>query len=61
MAFNARYPGRCADCDEWFDVGSLVRYEEGELIHDEHIEAKVKRPEKSPCSHCWTVHAGECI
>lgn len=59
-SFNARWSGRCADCDEWFDVGELVHYVDDELVHDRCSGEELK-PESPPCPQCWTVHAGECI
>lgn len=38
-AFRARYPARCAVCDERIEVDDLVLYEDDELVHADCAEA----------------------
>lgn len=64
MSFNARYPGRCASCEERIHEGDLVKYEDDELVHTQ-CPAPVSEftigPRETICGQCFTIHAGECL
>ena len=51
--FPARYPGRCASCDERIREGDIIRMTDDGATHDDCTEAiPVERPEKV-CPTCW--------
>lgn len=59
--FQAKYPGRCADCGERIEAGDAVRYVDDELVHDA-CTATSPPPRTPPvCATCWLAHAGECF
>lgn len=67
MTFNAKYPGRCGDCGERFDVGDFIKYNgPGLLVHSDCEWAAVTMddftlgPRETICPDCYTIHAGEC-
>ncbi len=31
--FVARYPGKCAECDQQFERGAWLRYEDDDVVH----------------------------
>lgn len=60
--FEAKYRGVCASCEEPIRPGDLIRFEDDATVHDDCTDSQPPaRPEKPPCSACWTVHAGECM
>lgn len=62
-AFQARYPGRCAACDEPIYEGGKVRYEDGFLVHDDcpdPVDHDAPRRTEHRCPDCYATHAGEC-
>lgn len=61
--FLARYPGRCANCDEGIEVDDLLTYADDVVIHADCNEAP--RPDRKPtevCPRCFIAKAlsGEC-
>lgn len=56
--FEAKYPGRCGECDRSISEGDDVTFEDDELIHAK-CEGLHSVPE-TVCATCWLVHAGEC-
>lgn len=74
MSFQARYPGRCASCEERIHEGDLVKYESDEFVHTRlmrmglvHAQCPVPTPEftigprETICGQCFTIHNGECM
>ena len=64
MSFQAKYPGRCAACDERIYEGNWVRYEDDFLVHDdcdEVPERDAPQRNKRKCPDCYMIHAGECF
>lgn len=60
MTFEAKYAGRCAECDDQILVGEFVDYDhEDELVHAECVRP-LRRSGKPACPVCWLVHAGGC-
>lgn len=59
MSFEARFRGRCGNCDGRIEVGDEVRYEypDDELVHD---RCPAESGPTEVCPDCWTIHAGEC-
>lgn len=61
--FTAKYAGICGDCEEGFEAGTEVRYNDDNLVHadpDECLRFR-DRPIQRPCTSCFLVHAGECF
>lgn len=62
-AFEARYPGRCADCTGPIDAGAHVTYVDDQLVHLACASAGLwqgSRPaltEPDICERCWTARA----
>lgn len=54
LPFPARYPGRCAACQERIDVDDQVAFDDDELVHDG-CTPKAPRPERPACPTCFTV------
>jgi hypothetical protein len=67
-AWPAFYRGRCNQCGRVFEVGTMVRYEQGRIVEDEcdstapeeaasmgPNERRVYREQM--CPKCFTVHA----
>lgn len=50
-AFEAKYSGWCAQCDERIEAGSLARYIDDELSHDD-CDALIPKP-AVVCQTCW--------
>ena len=46
--FQARYDGRCAECEHRIRPGDDVAYDEDELVH-----AKCVQPVYDTCGRCW--------
>lgn len=64
MSFEARYPGRCAVCDERIHKGDLVKYEDDGLVHascDVPSLPNTRDDLTKVCRSCFTIHAGECL
>lgn len=60
--FPARFPGICEDCQEGFEPGTEVRYDDGNLVHADPDDCvSVPQATNSPCTKCWLVHAGDCF
>lgn len=62
MSFEAKYPGRCAECDDRIEPGEQVTYSDDELVH----VACDREPQREDdpdeaCGKCWLVHSGECF
>jgi hypothetical protein len=61
--FEARYHGRCADCDDPIRPGDFVRFRDDDdlLIHDDCDDARPPEPtHPATCPTCHLAHAGEC-
>lgn len=62
MSFEAKFPGRCAACDDEIHAGELVKYVDDELVHVGCEDSPVPAEEVGiACTRCWCVHAGECL
>ncbi len=62
MTFEAKYPGRCANCDDNITPGDDVTYTpDDELVHA-HCDSEPRREDDpdEACGKCWLVHSGEC-
>ena len=59
--FTARFAGICAGCDEEFEAGSEVMYEEDQIVHADPSECIRIAQENAPCPECFLVHAGDCF
>lgn len=60
--FEARFPGICETCQEGFEKGDQVMYEDDDLVHADPDDCIVVRStEGLPCIECFLVHAGECF
>ncbi|AMU27680.1 hypothetical protein [Mycobacteroides abscessus] len=59
MSFEAKFQGRCGDCDGEIRPGDEVRYTypDRELVHD---RCPIESGSTDVCPACWTIHAGEC-
>lgn len=55
MSFEARYEGRCSDCGEHIDRGTLIRYDPSDRIVHAHCEDTVVIPDRpvEVCQECW--------
>jgi hypothetical protein len=63
-SFAARYPGRCAACDERIHEGDQVKYADDELLHtvcDVPSLPNERDDLTAVCRQCWTIHKGECL
>lgn len=63
MSFTAKYPGRCAACDERIDEGDRVKYDDDELVHTacEVPSLPNERDDLTQvCRNCYLIHQGEC-
>jgi hypothetical protein len=65
MTFQARYPGRCAACDERIHEGDDVDYDDDQLVH---ATCPTPPPDlfsvgstETVCPQCFTVHRGDCL
>ena len=55
-SFEARYPGRCANCDDGISVGETLVYDEDDqVIHADCIDRSNDRLHKPPeiCPRCF--------
>lgn len=62
-AFEARFPGKCADCLEWFPEDTRIRYNADNKIVHEYCEDDVASMDdvaEMTCPQCHLIHAGEC-
>lgn len=63
QVFSARWSGVCGECDEGFEAGESVFYnDEGELVHaicPETLPA-LSPPSGDLCGRCFCYHTGEC-
>ena len=60
MSFEARYAGLCAECDERFPVGTMIRYnDEDEIVHADCYGGDIEADD-DVCPDCHLVHTGEC-
>jgi hypothetical protein len=61
MSFEARYPGRCAACEERIIPGEHVRYsEEDEIIHNRCEESNASERPVDVCTRCWLTKPCDC-
>lgn len=60
MTFYAKYPGRCASCEDRIHEGDAVTYADDELVHAACDGPTVDR-DGPVCGQCFTIHAGECM
>jgi hypothetical protein len=64
MSFTARYPGRCAACDERIHEGDLVKYDDDELVHTRCEVPSLPNDRDDltrVCRNCYCIHTGECL
>lgn len=60
MAFSARYPGECGNCDQHFGVGATVEYKNDQLVHFPACPPE-PAPKRYPrCPVCTLEHPGQC-
>ncbi len=61
MAFQAKYPGWCPNCDDRIAEGDEVRHSgAGELMHNLCVDDSEVR-DVTACATCHLIHAGECF
>ena len=61
MTFEAKYPGRCFDCDAPILEGDQAIYVDGYIEHADHGEAEMQeRPDNETCTQCWLIKPCEC-
>jgi hypothetical protein len=61
--FTARFPGICENCQEGFEAGEEVMYEDSDLVHAD-PDGCLRfhdRPIQRPCPQCFLVHNGGCF
>ena len=63
MTFPARFPGRCAACDERIREGDLIRMTDDGAVHG---DCSTAEPERDPlaldhpaCPVCWLTHPAQ--
>lgn len=63
MTFTARWPGRCAACEDRIHEGDQVTYVDDELVHTACDGPALPNPRGAPplCNECFTQHRGECL
>lgn len=62
MAFEAKYPGRCADCGEDIERGDLIQYDEDSRIVHADCDPEptaAERPTET-CTECWLIKPCGC-
>lgn len=61
--FEAKYAGRCGDCQEKINVGDLCHYVDDEVCHEscqgQHTINRAKA--EVLCPNCFMYHKGECL
>ncbi|PVU81349.1 hypothetical protein DDP54_15725 (plasmid) [Cellulomonas sp. WB94] len=58
--FEARFAGLCAECDRRILPGDLVRFQDDELVHDDHAnDPPATRPDGPVCPRCWLTRPCE--
>lgn len=64
-SFPARFDGKCAaGCDSRIHPGDRVRYEEGQLVHDEcapNADPLTIGPRETVCPDCWCIRPCRCL
>ncbi|KWX66820.1 hypothetical protein [Mycobacterium sp. NAZ190054] len=62
MSFEAKYQGRCAECDDRIEPGEQATYADDDLVHVacETEPAREDDPDEV-CTACRLVHSGECF
>lgn len=62
MSFEARFPGRCAACEERIAPGEQVRYsEDDELAHNRCEESNESHAAPIVvCDRCWLTKPCDC-
>lgn len=61
--FESRFPGTCETCQEGFEKGEMVMYEDDSLVHADPDDCEAVKPVRAgaPCPECFMVHAGDCL
>lgn len=59
--FDASFPGICENCQEGFEAGAMVMYEDDDLVHADPDDCVRNLPAGAPCPECFLVHAGDCF
>lgn len=65
--FDAKHPGVCEACGDWFQAGDSIWYAPGfdrpvcRECHDDPGRAERREIAKNPCQECWLIHEGECF
>jgi hypothetical protein len=54
MSFAAKYPGRCLDCGDRFDVGTRVVYSDSRIVH---VDCGSEPEPRPVCTKCFTTIA----
>ncbi|MEQ6899253.1 hypothetical protein [Microbacterium sp. KR10-403] len=61
--FPAQYDGVCAaECGSRIHPGDIVRYEDGQLVHDEcapQPDQLEVQPYETTCPDCWMIYRTE--
>lgn len=60
--FSARYPGKCADCGDWYPTATSIKHTDGGYVHADCDDQPAREPiEGTACPVCWLRHPeGEC-
>jgi hypothetical protein len=68
MTFRAKYPGRCAQCEEVIEQGDLLDWtDDAQVVHDGCIESVERNAfrlkPRETCPRCFTEKAvtGACL
>jgi hypothetical protein len=61
-SFEARYGGRCAECDEAIKPGQICNYVDDDMVHVDCESAITPEKPAEVCSECWMAKSvtGEC-
>jgi hypothetical protein len=63
--FQAKFPGRCGECESHIAVGETVTYnDDDELVHHKckvySMDEFTLGPRETICPKCFCIHAGGC-
>lgn len=66
MSFEAKHPGVCGFCGEFFPAGTELRANEDDgWVHSptcpEPVDDDEPQRNERKCPDCFTIHAGECL
>ncbi len=62
--FEAKYHGRCAECEDEIEPGDRVRYVDGGLVHvgclDPALRVRRRQTKAEVCTTCWLERPCPC-